>query len=69
MLLKQSTALVDIRNSKEETPLHIAIQKLSSSATNIEMIGARNRISRANLLQMPKTKVAAKLKHADPLHI
>ena len=33
------------------------------------MIGARNRISRANGLLMPKTKVAAKLKHYDPLHV
>ena len=69
MLLKQNTNNFDIRNKKEETPLHIAIQKLSSSTTNLEMIGARNRISRANLLLMPKAKVAAKIKHADPLHI
>lgn len=58
-----------MRNTKSETPLHIAIQKLSSSVTNLEMIGARNRISRANLNLMPKTKVAAKIKHSDPLNI
>lgn len=69
MLLKQDTGNLDIRNKKEETPLHLVIQKLSSSQTNLEMIGARNRISRANLLLQPRTKVAAKIKHSDPLNI
>ena len=69
MLLKQGTGNLDIRNKKEETPLHMVVQKLSSSSTCLEMIGARNRLSRANLHLQPKTKVAAKLKHADPLNI
>ena len=70
MLIKNSNvANLDMRNTKSETPLHIAIQKLSSSVTNLEMIGARNRISRANINLMPKTKVAAKIKHSDPLNI
>lgn len=66
LLLKQNPANIDIRNAKSETPLHIVLQKLSNAATHLEMICARNKISKANLVLEPKTKVAIKIKHAHP---
>lgn len=69
ILLKQNPGNVDIRNAKFETPLHIVLNKLSNAATHLEMICTRNRISKANLLLEPQTKVAIKLKHASMFNI
>ena len=66
LLLKQNSSNIDVRNAKFETPLHIVMQKLSNAATHLDMICARNRISKANLALEPKSKVAIKLKHAHP---
>ena len=69
LLLRECNGNIDVRNLKEETPLHIVMQKLSNAATHLDMICARNKINKANMAITPRSKVAMKLKHADSQNI